>query len=450
MVGFALFSTPPPLPLATPRPTAPAPRRLVDVLRALPGGELDALIARLGVRVDPTKRIDAPAQVARALVQLPELRDPSRLAPASVELLHRVAEAKGALVVQTVPPALEPLLARGLMFARGTRGAVELVLPTAHLLALRSWEGEDPRSLRALLSQASFETTSAIAAHYLGRPATPPIALSLEGRVGHARQSRKARRRNRAPVVHGAAGARGRRARRGRGRHRGAPRARARAAALSNRHGRDAVPARRRLLAGATRAPRPRPPQPARRAHRSLPIIGAATARRASSRREQVKTSSSRRATMRRAARSSRSIPSPSPSGSRSRRARQATRCAPESARPSRSRSSLAARFGRDPAHTGARHRPLARRGPVGRLRRKRRGAPGYPRRSATSRRSCSRHGGAAALGTRRASDPEALRVGAENARPQPRRRRARDGARRPDASSAKAAGSRGARSPVT
>ena len=34
--------------------------------------------------------------------------------------------------------------------------------------------------MRALLAQASFETSSAIAAHYLGRPATPPIALSLE------------------------------------------------------------------------------------------------------------------------------------------------------------------------------------------------------------------------------------------------------------------------------
>jgi hypothetical protein len=157
-----------------------APRRLVDILRALPSGELDALVSRLGVRVDPTKRIDAPSQVARALVQLPELRDPSRLAQPSIELLHRVAEARGSLVVATIPSALEPLLARGLMFARGTRGSVELVLPAAHLLQLRTWEGEDPRGIRPLIAQAAFETTSAIAAHYLGRPATPPIALSLE------------------------------------------------------------------------------------------------------------------------------------------------------------------------------------------------------------------------------------------------------------------------------
>lgn len=146
----------------------------------MPEGELDGLVKRLGVRIDPTKRIDAPSQVARALVLLPDVRDPSRLPPASVELLHRIAEARGSLFVEAAPPALEPLLARGLTFARGTRGRVELLLPSAHLVQLRSWEAEDPRGMRALLAQASFETSSAIAAHYLGRPATPPIALSLE------------------------------------------------------------------------------------------------------------------------------------------------------------------------------------------------------------------------------------------------------------------------------
>ena len=155
-------------------------RSLVEILRALPSGELAALISRLGIRVDATKRIDTPSQVARALVQLPDLRDPSRMPPACVELLHRVAEAGGSLAVSSIPPALEPLLARGLMFARGEQGAVELLLPPAYLLQLGSWEGENPRGMRALLAQAPFETTSAIAAHYLGRPATPPIALSLE------------------------------------------------------------------------------------------------------------------------------------------------------------------------------------------------------------------------------------------------------------------------------
>jgi hypothetical protein len=156
------------------------PIRLPDILRAFPQAELDSLVARLGIRIDPAKRLDPPSQVARALVALPDLRDPARLPHASMELLHRVAEARGSLTVPTVPPALEPLSARGLMFARGTKGAVELILPPAYLVQLRTWEGEDPRGLRALLAQASFETSSAIASHYLGRPATPPIALSLE------------------------------------------------------------------------------------------------------------------------------------------------------------------------------------------------------------------------------------------------------------------------------
>jgi hypothetical protein len=157
-----------------------ATHRLTDILRALPQRELDGLIDRLGIRIDAAKRIDAPSQVARALVSLPELRDGSRLNPACVELVHRVAEARGSLVVPSVPPALEPLVGRGLMFARATGGGVELILPAAYLVQLKSWEGEDPRGLRALLSQAPFETMSAIASHYLGRPATPPIALSLE------------------------------------------------------------------------------------------------------------------------------------------------------------------------------------------------------------------------------------------------------------------------------
>jgi hypothetical protein len=160
--------------------SSPANHRLIDILRALPRGELDGLIDRLAIRIDPAKRIDAPSQVARALVSLTELRDTSRLNPASVELMHRVAEAGGSLAVAAVPPALEPLLARGLMFGRAAEDGVELILPAAYLVQLKSWEGEDPRGLRSLVSQASFETMSAIASHYLGRPATPPIALSLE------------------------------------------------------------------------------------------------------------------------------------------------------------------------------------------------------------------------------------------------------------------------------
>jgi hypothetical protein len=174
-----------------------SPRKLVDILRALPSGELDSLISRLGISIVAAKRIDTPSQVARALVSLPEVRDPSRLPNASAELLHRIAEARGSLLVQSIPMGLEPLAARGIVFARmrsagdtppppsqtgrgSGSGTIELVLPAAYLVQLRSWEGEDPRGLRALLGQAPFETVSAIATHYLGRPATPPIALSLE------------------------------------------------------------------------------------------------------------------------------------------------------------------------------------------------------------------------------------------------------------------------------
>lgn len=157
------------------------PLRLVDILKALPEAELDSLVSRLGIRIDAAKRLDPPQQIARALVALPDIRDPSRLPHASVELLHRIAEARGNLIVQAVPPALQPLIERGIVFARSeSKGNVELLLPMAYLVQLRAWEGEDPRGLRALLAQAPFETVSAIAGHYLGRPATPPIALSLE------------------------------------------------------------------------------------------------------------------------------------------------------------------------------------------------------------------------------------------------------------------------------
>jgi hypothetical protein len=156
------------------------PKKLEEVLRSFPESDLARLMDRLGIRVDPAKRLDAAAQAARALVALPDLRDTGRLPAASVELLHRVAEAKGTLLVASIPPALEPLVARGLMFARQENGAYELLVPAAYLLQLRSWEGEDPRGIRALLAQASFETTSAIASHYLGRTAAPPLALALE------------------------------------------------------------------------------------------------------------------------------------------------------------------------------------------------------------------------------------------------------------------------------
>lgn len=155
-------------------------RRLDIILRALPESELKALIQRMGIRVDAGKRIDTPSQVARALVGLPDVRDTTRLSASSRELLHRIAEAGGVLQVPSLPAGLEPLIHRGVVFGRRDEQGIELVLPSAFLLQLKSWEGEDPRALRALMAQAPFETMSAIASHYLGRPATPPITLSLE------------------------------------------------------------------------------------------------------------------------------------------------------------------------------------------------------------------------------------------------------------------------------
>lgn len=156
--------------------------RLTDVLRQLPERELGSLIERLEIPVDEAKRIDVPSQVARALVVLPELRDPAAHLPTpSCELLYRIAEARGVLVLDALPPAVAPLIHRGMVFARGSaHGGIELILPIACMIQLKSWQGDDPRGVRALLAQASPEVAGSVASHYLGRPATPPMALSLE------------------------------------------------------------------------------------------------------------------------------------------------------------------------------------------------------------------------------------------------------------------------------
>lgn len=154
--------------------------RLVEVLRQLPEREIGSLIARLKIRIDEAKRIDVPSQVARLLLQLPELRDPAILPGPTRELLYRIAEAQGVLAASTMPPAVEPLVARGIVFVRGRDRGLELLLPIANMLQLRSWEGEDPRGARALMAQLHPDVASSLAGHYLGRPATPPVALCLE------------------------------------------------------------------------------------------------------------------------------------------------------------------------------------------------------------------------------------------------------------------------------
>ncbi len=173
-----------PPPVARPRrlpvPHAAIAPSLVEILRALPATELARTTERLGLKTDPRMRLDAPSQVARLLVSAPELRDLHRLPPPTVELLHRIAEKGGLLTVAAIPPAAEPLLQRSLLFVRGRKGAFELVFPAAPLLTLKPWDGEDPRSLRALLATTTAEAQLSIASHYLGRPATPPHTIALE------------------------------------------------------------------------------------------------------------------------------------------------------------------------------------------------------------------------------------------------------------------------------
>lgn len=155
--------------------------RLEQVLRLLPARELTAIVEGLRINVDRTKRIDAPAQVARALVCLPEARDPACLPETARQLLHRIIEAKGVLHVSSLPSAVEPLVARGLVFARASEaGGAELLLPIAYMVQLKTWEGENPRGIRALLTQVSPSVAAGIASHYLGSSATNPISLSLE------------------------------------------------------------------------------------------------------------------------------------------------------------------------------------------------------------------------------------------------------------------------------
>lgn len=157
------------------------PIGLVDILRSLPQAELVSLAGRVRARIDTTKRVDAAVQVARVLVGLPEIRQKQHLAWGSAQLIRRLAEAGGRLHVDSVPPTLQPLAARGLVFVRpGATSGFELVLPIAYLVQLPTWEGEDPRCMRALLAQASPDTLVAVASHYMGRSATYPVALGLE------------------------------------------------------------------------------------------------------------------------------------------------------------------------------------------------------------------------------------------------------------------------------
>ncbi|MGE5787463.1 MAG: hypothetical protein ACM3ZE_22910, partial [Myxococcales bacterium] len=143
--------------------------RLEEILRLLPERELSSLIQRMRIRIDESKRIDVPSQVARALLILPEARDPSQLPGPTRELLFRLAEARGILFAEDLPPGLDLLVARGICYVRQhERGALEVLLPIAFMIQMRSWEGEDPRGIRALMSQLTTDDEQSIASQYLG------------------------------------------------------------------------------------------------------------------------------------------------------------------------------------------------------------------------------------------------------------------------------------------
>jgi hypothetical protein len=157
-----------------------ATRHLETILQSLSKRELDSLVTKLDLRIDRTKRIDPAQQVARLLLAQNDAQQATRLPSASRDLLHRIAEAHGCLRVDGIPASAEPLMNRGLVYVSGTAAETDLMVPLALLLQMRSWDGEDPRSVRALLAQASPDAQSAIAGYYLGRTAVPPVALALE------------------------------------------------------------------------------------------------------------------------------------------------------------------------------------------------------------------------------------------------------------------------------
>lgn len=168
-------------PKSKPPPTPVLSLRLEEILRQLPESELSALVRRIGISIDANKRIDVSSQVARALLILPEARDPNHFPGPTRELLYRIAEARGVLRVVELPAAVEPLVQRGIVYARtAADGTTLLILPIAFMMQLKAWEGEDPRGLRPLLAQLHPDVAASIASHYLGRSVTPPVALSLE------------------------------------------------------------------------------------------------------------------------------------------------------------------------------------------------------------------------------------------------------------------------------
>jgi hypothetical protein len=164
--------------------------RLQDCLEALSSDERATLRSRRGIVLDPNKRIDEIEQMARALVAETDLRK-SRF-PAEVRaLLGRLANAGGVLPEGATDPGAQSLIELGVAFRARESGkgvAVRsgkrlafnaLVLPSAFLVQVPLSEGDDPRSLRALLGRADHEIIALMLQTIVGKPlaVTGPLAL---------------------------------------------------------------------------------------------------------------------------------------------------------------------------------------------------------------------------------------------------------------------------------
>lgn len=162
-------------------------RGLSELLRGLSEPERALLAEKTHVRLDEGKRIGSDQQLARALVTRPEQKSLRGLSAAERAVVFTLAQEQ--VESRTEPASLPtPLLdaARALcdrawVFRAPERGveANQFVLPTAHLLQLPSWEGEDPLSLRRLLSLQGPDVASGIV-RYFGGPAVAPWTLGLE------------------------------------------------------------------------------------------------------------------------------------------------------------------------------------------------------------------------------------------------------------------------------
>ncbi len=164
--------------------------RLQDCLEALTPKERAALRERRGIVVDPNKRIDEIEQMARSLVAETDLRK-TRFPAETRVLLQRFVQTHGVLADGVTESGAQQLMDLGIAFrardaskgsaARsGKRLALgALVLPSCFLVQLALGEGEDSRSLRAMLSRVEHEMINPMVQTITGKPLviTGPLAL---------------------------------------------------------------------------------------------------------------------------------------------------------------------------------------------------------------------------------------------------------------------------------